>query len=70
LQVGAPLMEVIDMGCERLTFAADAMNILIRYLLKKLSHEKVGKNRSKNYRNEYLNYSDFNFCEFLKQIFV
>lgn len=30
--VGAPLMDVVDMGCERLTFAADAMNILIREL--------------------------------------
>jgi hypothetical protein len=24
-------MEVVDLGCERLTFAADAMNVLIRY---------------------------------------
>ena len=32
VQEGAPLMEVVDMGCERLTFAADAMNILIRYV--------------------------------------
>ena len=29
---GSPLMEVIDMGCERLAFAADALNIVIREL--------------------------------------
>jgi len=29
---GSPLMEVIDMGCERLAFAADALNIVIKEL--------------------------------------
>jgi len=29
---GSPLMDVIDMGCERLAFAADALNIVIREL--------------------------------------
>ena len=29
---GSPLMEIIDMGCERLAFAADALNIVIREL--------------------------------------
>jgi len=32
IQAGAPLMEVVDLGCDRLTFAADAMNVLIREL--------------------------------------
>ena len=27
---GSPLMDVIDMGCERLAYAADALNIVIR----------------------------------------
>ena len=29
---GSPLMDVIDIGCERLAFAADAVNVLIREL--------------------------------------
>ena len=29
---GSPLMDVIDMGCERLAFAADALNIVIKEL--------------------------------------
>ena len=29
---GSPLMEIVDMGCERLAFAADALNIVIREL--------------------------------------
>lgn len=29
---GSPLSEVLDIGCERLTFAADALNVLIREL--------------------------------------
>jgi len=32
VQAGAPLMEVLDLGCDRLTFAADALNVLIREL--------------------------------------
>jgi len=29
---GSPLLEIIDLGCERLAFAADALNVLIREL--------------------------------------
>ena len=29
---GSPLMEIIDVGCDRLAFAADAVNVLIREL--------------------------------------
>jgi small subunit ribosomal protein S29 len=32
IQPGTPLLSVVDLGCERLTFAADAMNVLIREL--------------------------------------
>ncbi|XP_023333775.1 28S ribosomal protein S29, mitochondrial [Eurytemora carolleeae] len=32
IQAGAPLMDVVELGCERLTFAADAMNVVIREL--------------------------------------
>ena len=28
---GSPLLDIIDMGCERLAYAADALNILFRY---------------------------------------
>jgi len=31
-KVGAPLMEVINIGCERLTYAADALNVVIKEL--------------------------------------
>ena len=28
---GSPLLDIIDMGCERLAYAADALNIVFRY---------------------------------------
>jgi len=31
-EVGSPLLDVVDLGCERLVFAADAFNVLIREL--------------------------------------
>ena len=39
---GSPLMEVIDMGCERLAFAADALNIVIKAELQRRFFEDIG----------------------------